>query len=118
MKRIAILRCLESNSVCTGHACLNAWQHRTGAFSHYGDEPIELVAFWSCNGCGPDALKNQQGIEEKIAKIIALAPAALHVGKCAYTRNAQGESVLCPVMERIIKRLEGHGIEVVCGTHR
>ena len=42
MKRIVILRCLGSNNVCTGAACLKAFNKKTGAFARYGEEPLEL----------------------------------------------------------------------------
>ena len=52
MKRIVILRCLRSNNVCTGAACMRAFNTKSGAFARYGEEPLELEAYWSCNGCG------------------------------------------------------------------
>ena len=49
MKRIVILRCLRSNNVCTGAACMRAFNTKSGAFARYGEEPLELEAYWSCN---------------------------------------------------------------------
>ena len=72
MKRIVILRCLGSNNVCTGAACLKAFNKKTGAFARYGEEPLELEAYWSCNGCGDCHFKYQEGIEEKLERIISL----------------------------------------------
>ena len=82
MKRIVILRCLRSNNVCTGAACLKAFNKKTGAFARYGEEPLELEAYWSCNGCGDCHFKYQEGIEEKLERIIGLKPDAVHVGVC------------------------------------
>ena len=42
MKRIVILRCLRSNNVCTGAACMRAFNTKSGAFARYGEEPLEL----------------------------------------------------------------------------
>lgn len=39
MKRIVILRCLRSNNVCTGAACMRAFNTKSGAFARYGEEP-------------------------------------------------------------------------------
>lgn len=50
MKRIVILRCLSSNDVCTGAGCMRAFNTKSGAFTRYAEEPLELEAFWSCNG--------------------------------------------------------------------
>lgn len=33
MKRIVILRCLRSNNVCTGAACMRAFNTKSGAFA-------------------------------------------------------------------------------------
>lgn len=44
MKRIVILRCLRSNNVCTGAACMRAFNTKSGAFARYGEEPLELEA--------------------------------------------------------------------------
>ena len=45
MKKIVMLNCLRANSVCTGAACLQAFNAKTKTFARYGDEPQELVAF-------------------------------------------------------------------------
>ena len=44
MKKIVMLNCLRANSVCTGAACLQAFNAKTKTFARYGDEPLELVA--------------------------------------------------------------------------
>ena len=43
MKRIVILRCLRSNNVCTGAACMRAFNTKSGAFARYGEEPLETA---------------------------------------------------------------------------
>lgn len=117
MKRIAILRCLRSNDVCTGAACMQALHKKTGAFAMYGDEALELEAFWSCNGCGDCKLKNQAGIEEKVARIVSLKVDAVHVGACTKLRNDMGEQVMCRKIVDICERLRQAGIKIVDGTH-
>lgn len=117
MKRIAILRCLQSNDVCTGAACMQALHKKTGAFAMYGDEPLELEAFWSCNGCGDCKLKNQAGIEEKVARIVSLKVDAVHMGVCTKVRNDIGEQVMCRKIVDICECLRQSGITIVDGTH-
>lgn len=73
MKRIVILRCLRSNNVCTGAACMRAFNTKSGAFARYGEEPLELEAYWSCNGCGDCRFEHHAGIEEKLERIMALS---------------------------------------------
>lgn len=118
MKRIVILRCLSSNDVCTGAACMHAFNTKGGAFARYGGEPLELEAFWSCNGCEDCRLKHQEGIEEKLERIISLKPDAVHVGACVKQRTQDGAEVTCKTIEEICERLEAAGLTIVGGTHR
>ena len=117
MKKIAILRCLKSNDVCTGASCLRAFNSRTGKFSGYGDEELELVAFMTCNGCGSVDLKNEAGLREKLDMIKKLAPDALHFGVCTKHRGKDGKPVLCTQIEKILCEIRKMNIEIVDGTH-
>ena len=83
----------------------------------YGDETLELEAFWSCNGCDDCKLKNQAGIEEKLARIVSLQVDAVHVGVCTKHRNDMGEKVTCRKIVEICERLRQAGIKIVDGTH-
>lgn len=118
MKRIVILRCLGSNDVCTGAGCMRAFNTKSGAFARYGEEQLELEAFWSCNGCEDCRLKHQDGIEEKLERIIGLKPDAVHVGVCVKQRTQDGDEVTCKKIEEICERLESAGLTIVEGTHR
>ncbi len=117
MKKIAILRCLLSNDVCTGAGCMRAFNKKTGSFAQYGDEDMELLAFWSCNGCGEVRMGNQAGLDEKIDRIVKMQPDAVHVGVCVKHENAEGEMVTCRNIVKICERLKEHGIAIVEGTH-
>ena len=114
MKRIVILRCLRSNNVCTGAACLKAFNKKTGG---YGEEPLELEAYWSCNGCGDCRFEHQAGIEEKLERIISLKPDAVHVGVCVKQRTDNGDEVTCKTIAEICERLQAAGLTIVEGTH-
>lgn len=117
MKHIVILRCLRSNNVCTGAACLKAVNKKTGAFARYGEEQLELEAYWSCNGCGDCHFKYQEGIEEKLERIIGLKPDVVHVGVCVKQRTQDGQVVTCKTIAEICERLEAAGLTIVEGTH-
>lgn len=117
MKKIAILRCLRSNDVCTGASCMQAFNRKQGAFARYGDEQLELEAYWSCNGCGDCHLQNHDGIEEKLERIKSLKVDAVHVGVCTKHRNTEGTWVTCRKILGICGRLREAGIEIVEGTH-
>lgn len=117
MKHIVILRCLRSNNVCTGAACMRAFNTKSGAFARYGEEALELEAYWSCNGCEDCHFKYQEGIEEKLERIIGLKPDVVHVGACVKQRKQDGQVVTCKKIEEICERLQAAGLTIVEGTH-
>ena len=119
MKKIVILRCLKSNDVCTGASCLEAFYDRTGKFQEYSmDENLQLVAFFSCNGCEEVRFKNQDGLAEKLKKILDLKPSAVHIGICTKIYNkSTGEKEECNTIKEISKYIQGKGITVIRGTH-
>lgn len=96
---------------------MQALHKKTGTFAMYGDEALELEAFWSCNGCDDCKLKNQAGIEEKVERIVSLKVDAVHVGVCTKQHNVQGEQVTCKKILDICERLRESGIKIVDGTH-
>ena len=49
MKRIAIVACENSNTVCAGCACLNAFYDRRKSFERYAGEELRLMAFMRCS---------------------------------------------------------------------
>ena len=109
MKKIVMLNCLRANSVCTGAACLQAFNAKTKTFARYGDEPLELVAFFRCNGC--DAPQDDAGMEEKIERLLQLRPDAAHMGVCT-RRKADGTR--CPTIQKVGER----GVLVCPGSLR
>lgn len=116
--KIAILRCLHSNDVCAGAACLRALNSRTASFAQYGDEPLELVAYFSCDGCGKVAFANDRGMKGKLETIKRLKPDAVHFGVCTKQMDAQGKRTqLCSHIHAILEELGAAGIKIVDGTH-
>lgn len=118
MKNIVILRCLHSNDVCTGAGCLQAFNTYSGAFRCYGGEELRLVAFFACSGCGDVTFNNQKGLEEKLNRIVALKPDAVHIGVCTRIRDkVVGIKHECGPITEIAGYLADKGIQVVRGTH-
>ena len=73
MKKIIMLNCLRANQVCTGAACLKAFNERTRTFAQYGEEELFLQAFFRCNGC--DEQGNgiwDEGMDEKLERMEGL----------------------------------------------
>jgi len=62
-------------------------------------------------------LNHQEGIEEKLERIIGLKPDAVHVGVCVKQRTKDGQVVNCKKIEEICERLEAAGLTIVEGTH-
>lgn len=117
MKKIVILRCLQSNDVCTGASCLDALYKRKGSFKQYIGEEVELVAFFSCNGCNDCYLNNQKGLIEKLECILKLHPDSVHLGACTMLKDKQNNLYLCEKIKDICCYLEKHNIKIVQGTH-
>ena len=65
MKKIAMLNCLKANEVCTGAACMKAFNEKSRSFERYREEETVVAAFMRCNGC--DAHPGEdKGLQEKL----------------------------------------------------
>jgi predicted metal-binding protein len=109
--KIAILNCLRANEVCTGSACLRAFNTRTAHFSGYGDTPLELVAMARCNGCGNGL---NDGFRKKLDRIVQVEAEVCHLGHC--TRRGEPKEE-CPTITEAARYLEARGVRILRGTH-
>lgn len=114
MKTIVFLTCPKAETVCTGAGCFSAFNRRTHQFARYGEEELQVGAFMKCSGCGHFPGKDE-GLDEKIERILSMKPDAVHLGICCCQRGKKG--VLCPEIETIKTLFESHGIPVIRGTH-
>ena len=112
MKKIAMLNCLKANEVCTGAACMKAFNEKSRSFERYRDEEIQVAAFMRCNGCGAHPGVDK-GLREKIDRLSKEGVQAVHAGVC--TKDREGRE--CQVMTEILTEIENRGIEVIRGTH-
>ena len=117
MKKIAVLRCLRVSASCAGSGCLRAMNEKTGAFERYGDEDLQAVAFFTCNGCKENKLPNQEGMAKKVERIKKLNPDALHLSNCTMPKDEDGNRVICPVIKELEDEFVAAGINVEHGTH-
>lgn len=119
MKKAAVLRCLMTSVSCAGTGCFRACREKDGAFARYGEEPVELVSVWTCNGCGPYTLPDPEGegLQKKIDRMSKAGVDVVHLSNCTRKKNAEGEKVLCRRIGAIADKLRAAGIEVVEGTH-
>lgn len=113
MKHIAILTCLEACRVCTGAACLEAWNKRARQFSRYAGEEAQLNAFLHCNGCHSDPMSDP-GIAEKLQRLTEIGVDIVHLGVCTVKQET---GVLCPTIKILAEQLHQKGTEIVVGTH-
>ena len=105
-KKIGIIIC-DRYRRCAGGKCIRSLREKEGAFSIYGDTPLELVGYTTCDGCpggnieyaGNEMVKNG-------AEVIHLAT-GLVVGYPP-----------CPYIETFVNFLEHrYPVKVVVGTH-
>ena len=113
MRHIAILTCLEACRVCTGAACLEAWNKRARQFSRYAGEEAQLNAFLHCNGCHSDPMSDP-GIAEKLDRPTEIGVHIVHLGVCTVKQET---GVLCPTIRILAEQLHQKGTEIVVGTH-
>ena len=113
MRHIAILTCLEACRVCTGAACLEAWNKRERQFSRYAGKEAQLNAFLHCNGCHSDPMSDP-GLAEKLQRLTEIGVDTVHLGVCAVKRET---GTLCPTMKTLAERLRQNGMQIVLGTH-
>lgn len=109
--KIAIVNCLRANSVCTGASCLEAMNQRTRSFAPYEGRDITLGAFMRCSGYG-HTVETDEGMTEKMERLLAMHPDAVHFGKCT-----EKDGRLCETLQSLKERLEEAGIAIVMGTH-
>ena len=108
IKKIAILHCKKSGRVCTGAACFRAFYDRKKSFEQYEGQPVELSAYFDCNGCEADKL-NDPGFTEKLERMKEEHVDRIHIGKCCLAR--------CEQLNQMKKQWTGWVFLIVEGTH-
>lgn len=114
MKKLCILRCLEKSTWCTGASCLKAFKDRNYGFEKLTKEDYDLVAVWTCNGCGEYILKDEDGsnIRKKIERIIKMQTDVLYLSPCTCEKDT---GKLCPKISEIAAELENSGVAIIEG---
>ena len=83
-------------------------------FTQYTNDDTKLVAFWTCNGCDEVLLNNQEGLLEKLERILSVKTDIVHVGICTEIIDEQThKKVLCPKIQEIVDFLQKNNIKVV-----
>lgn len=114
MKRIAIVACENSNTVCAGCACLNAFYDRRKSFERYAGEELRLMAFMRCSHCVKNGDPMQDaGFVEKLERFVSEGVEIVHIGLC----GGRTEEAACPGMAKMAAAFREKGMTVVWGTH-
>ncbi|MCT4636567.1 MAG: CGGC domain-containing protein [Bacteroidales bacterium] len=110
MKKIGIIRCLQTEDYCPGSTCFAVAKNGKKAFEEYGE--VSVVGFITCGGCpGKRAVMRAKMLVDRGAEAIAFA-------SCISRGNPIGFA--CPHFENmrssIIKKV-GEDIEIIDWTH-
>lgn len=114
MKKLAILRCLNTSLSCTGSGCLKAFHNKEKAFACY-EEDVVLTAFLNCNGCESDPAQDE-GMLKKLDRLQSMGVEIVHTSGC--TIKDREHQTYCPNIEKIAEMLRERGIRTVHGTHK
>ena len=106
--KIAILYCRKASNVCTGAACLKAFNHDLASFAQYANNRPELAAFCDCGGCDIDRV-HDAGQCEKMERLVSEGVEKVHVGICVGQK--------CPHREEILAQLGQYHLPYEFGTH-
>lgn len=115
MKKIAILRCLETSLSCTGSGCMKAWNNKDKAFARYAEEDVMLASFLNCNGCDRDPVTDE-GMLKKLDRLQKMGVEIVHISGCAM-KDRENQRY-CANMTKIVDMLHERGIQTVHGTHK
>ena len=118
MKKLAMIRCLDVSMRCAGAGCMKNFNHRTGAFQRYEEEPAELISLMTCNGCG-HRLTQDEGLRKKLDRLAEEPVDAVHLSSCTRKKDKNNPDMKqeCPVITEMANYLIAKGVEVVRGTH-
>ena len=110
MKKVGIIRCQQTEDMCSGSNCFKMAKEGLGVFQDM--EPVEVVGFVSCGGCpGKRAVSRAKQMVERGAEAIVQA-------SCITKGTPIGFP--CPFAEEMrdaIQRKIGETIEVLRYSH-
>ena len=111
MQKVGIIRCQQTEDICSGTADFKVMQEGKGAFA--GNRgPVEIIGFVSCGGCpGKRAVSRAKLMVDRGASVIALA-------SCIFRGTPIGFA--CPhreIIKESIKKGVGESVTVLDYTH-
>lgn len=115
MKKAVILRCLKSSAGCTGSSCFNILNDKNETLARYGEEGPQILACFTCNGCGDIIIGDKEKLQKKVERIKKLAPDYVHLANCTKKKDENGDKQLCPVIKKMAAEFMAAGIDIVEG---
>lgn len=106
MDKIGIMVCEKTTKICGGCICFSAFSKKEKSFERYKDKDVEIGAFFHCNGCNSDLVKD---LEEKVGIIKSKDIKTVHMALCI--------KVECKRYNEIKDYLIKNNFNVVEGTH-
>ncbi len=110
MLKVGIIRCQQTEDMCSGTTDFRFAKEGRGAFEETG--PVEVVGFVSCGGCpGKRAVMRAQSMVERGAEALVFA-------SCIKNGNPIG--IQCPhylQMREAISKKVGKNIKIIEWTH-
>lgn len=110
MIKAGIIRCMQTEDVCSGKSDFAAAENGTCAFKEFG--PVQVIGFVSCGGCpGKKAVYRARQMADSGAKVIFLA-------SCIKIGSPIGFP--CPhfqIMKDSIQKKIGENVTLVDMTH-
>ncbi len=110
MKKVAIIRCQQTEDICPGTTDFKIASEGKLAFAETG--PVEIVGFVSCGGCpGKRAVHRAANMKERGVEAIAFA-------SCVSKGNPIG--MACPHFEQMreaVAKKVGPEIQILDYTH-
>jgi len=111
MKKVGIIRCQQTEDMCSGNGCFKAAKESVGAFQSVG--AVEIVGFVSCGGCpGKKAVtRAKRMVEQNGAEVIVQT-------SCITKGTPIGFP--CPFAEEMreaIRRKIGENVQILTHSH-
>lgn len=94
LKKIGIINCFDVSQRCSSSGCFKAAYNKTGSFTRYEDEDIQVISFVHCNGCSDNSTEQVLARAERMKKV---GVDVIHLSTCIKSK--------CPYYDDFIAKL-------------
>lgn len=102
---------------CLAHLRLKIlrFNDKNETLARYGEEGPQILACFTCNGCGDIIIGDKEKLQKKVERIKKLAPDYVHLANCTKKKNENCDKQLCPVIKKMAAEFMASGIDIVEG---